>query len=83
MDGETSLVSQRRPALYWVSWSQLYKDIPVPTAFAIGWTIWGLSPTAPLGENGMHFLATLVAAVILWIFEVFDEYIVALMLLLS
>ncbi len=83
MDGETSLVSQRRPALYWVSWSKLYKEVPVLIAFAIGWTIWGLSPTAPLGENGMHFLATLVAAVILWIFEVFDEYIVALMLLLS
>ncbi len=66
-----------------VTWSKLYKGIPILIAFATGWIIWNFPPSTPLGEKGMHFLATLTAAVILWVFEVFAEYIVALMLLLS
>lgn len=52
-------------------------------AFAVGWGLWQMPPPTPLDETGMHFLAGLAAAVILWIFNVLDEYIVALMLLLS
>src|ERR1044071_3217822 len=59
------------------------KHIPVLFAFTLGWSIWHVSPVHPLTENGIHFLSTLVAAVILWAFEVLDEYIVALLLLVS
>ena len=52
-------------------------------AFGSGWLIWQLPAPYHLTENGVHFLATLAAAVTLWIFNVFDEYVVALMLLLS
>ncbi|NIO07339.1 MAG: hypothetical protein GTO40_04805, partial [Deltaproteobacteria bacterium] len=40
-------------------------------------------PSTPLDVNGMHFLATLAAAVLLWLFEVLDDYLVGLILLLS
>ena len=50
-------------------------------ALAVGWAVWQMPPAAPLDERGVRFLATLTAAVILWVFEVFDDYIVALMLL--
>lgn len=51
-------------------------------AAIMGLVVWNLTPVTPLDENGMHFLATLLVAVILWVFEVFDEYIVGLLLLL-
>lgn len=52
-------------------------------ALVAGLTICTLPPVNPLGANGMYFLATMVVAVTLWVLEVFDEYIVGLMLLLS
>ena len=51
-------------------------------AFAFGWTIWNLPPPEPLDANGMHFLATLAAAVTLLVTDAFDEYVVAILLLL-
>ncbi len=60
------------------------KDVMIVLlALAFGATVWTLPPFAPLGANGMHFLATMIVAVTLWVLEVFDEYIVGLMLLLS
>ncbi len=52
-------------------------------AFAMGWGLWQIPPPTPLDDNGMHFLAGLAAAVTLWILNILDEYVVALMLLLS
>jgi anion transporter len=49
----------------------------------VGWVIWHMPPPVPLDQQGMHFLATVAAGLILWVLEVFDEYIVALILLVS
>lgn len=57
--------------------------LAVLLVLAVGATVWTLPPVAPLGANGMRFLATMIVAVTLWVLEVFDEYIVGLMLLLS
>lgn len=52
-------------------------------ALGLGGLIWHLPPAGPLDENGIRFLATLTGAVVLWVFEVLDEYVVALVLLLT
>jgi anion transporter len=52
-------------------------------AFLLGWLVWHLPSVEPMGERGMRFLATMVVAVVLWVFEVVDEYIVGLLLLLA
>lgn len=62
--------------------SESKKWVALTLAFAVGWMLWRMPPPAPLDETGMHFLATLAGAVLLWILSVFDEYVVALMLLL-
>ena len=49
----------------------------------MGWIVCNIPPTGSLDENGVHFLGTLLAAVILWISNAFEDYIVALMLLAS
>jgi hypothetical protein len=36
-----------------------------------------------LHANGMHFLATMIVAVVIWFLDVFEDYLVGLMLLLS
>ena len=68
-----------------VSASQFFpqhkKILEVAVSLVVGWTLWHIP--SPLAEDGTHFLATLAAAVTLWLFEVFDEYITALLLLLS
>lgn len=51
-------------------------------ALAAGIGIWHMPPPPALDERGVHFLASLVAAVILWGFEAFDQYVVAMILLL-
>ncbi|HEX2228960.1 MAG TPA: anion permease, partial [Candidatus Binatia bacterium] len=51
--------------------------------FLLAWIVWHLPPLEPMGEQGMHFLATMIVAVALWILEVVDEYIVGLLLLLA
>ncbi len=52
-------------------------------AVALASGLWQMSPSPPLDERGVHFLATLAAGVILWIFMVFDDYVIAIMLLLA
>jgi anion transporter len=52
-------------------------------ALAVGVVVWHLPPPTPLDAAGMHFLAMLTAAVVLWSLNVFDDYVVALALLLS
>src|SRR5207302_2994657 len=44
---------------------------------------WQLPRPAPLGPVSMRFLATLTTAVVLWSLNVFDDFVVALGLLLS
>jgi di/tricarboxylate transporter len=55
----------------------------VAVALLLGWIVWNLPPVEPMGERGMHFLATMVVAVSLWVREIVDEYVVGLLLLLS
>jgi anion transporter len=55
----------------------------VVLAFLLGWVVWNVPPIEPMGERGMHFLATMAVAVTLWILEVVEEYIVGLLLLLA
>lgn len=84
MNTELSGVSWQRDALQQLSRLKLDgKAVSIPLAFAIGWAVWHMPPAAPLDERGVHFLATLLVGVTLWIFEAFDEYIVALMLVIS
>jgi di/tricarboxylate transporter/CRP-like cAMP-binding protein len=52
-------------------------------ALAAGLVVWFLPPPAPLDAGGMRFLATLTAAVVLWSLNIFDDFVVALALLLS
>ncbi len=51
-------------------------------AVAVGATIWHLPIPQAMDERALHFLASLSMAVILWSFDVMDDYIVALVLLL-
>lgn len=62
---------------------KIRKTLALALAFAVGWVIWHMVPPASIGGNGQHFLAILSVAVTLWIFEIFDDYIVGLMLLLA
>ena len=50
-------------------------------AVGCGWAIWHMPPPVLLDERGVHFLASLAAAVILWVLNIFDEYVVAVQLL--
>ncbi len=52
-------------------------------ALIIGSTVWSIPPPALLNAKAMHFLATMIVAVTLWVLEVFDDYVVGLMLILS
>jgi di/tricarboxylate transporter len=52
-------------------------------ALILGGVIWQLPSDVPLDESGMHFLATLAVAVVFWVRESFEEYVVGLMLLFS
>jgi len=49
----------------------------------LGFGIWQLPVPSGLDERGLHLLATLTAGMIFWVFGVFEEYIVALLMLLS
>lgn len=59
------------------------KHLSLILAFAVGWFIWHLPPVPSMDPKGFHFLATLSVAVTLWMFELIDEYVVGLMMLLS
>ena len=49
----------------------------------VGFLIWNIPPHAPLDVKGVHFLATLAVGVVLWISDIFDDYVVGLMLLMA
>jgi di/tricarboxylate transporter len=57
------------------------RRIGLVLALAAGWAIWQAPTPPPLDETGFHFVASLSVGVLLWVFDVFDDYIVALMLL--
>jgi len=59
------------------------KVLTLLAALALGALIWNMPPADMMGAKGMHFLATMVVAIALWVLDVFDEYVVGLMLLLS
>jgi anion transporter len=50
---------------------------------AVGAALWRVPPSTALDRNAIGLLASLTAAVVVWAFNVFDEYIVALMLLFT
>ena len=60
-----------------------YKWLGFVVGVALGIGIWQLPVPAGLDERGLHLLATLTAGMIFWVFGVFEEYVVALLLLLS
>lgn len=57
--------------------------VDIVFALVVGGVIWQLPPAPPMDESGVHFLATLAVAVVFWIRESFEEYVVGLMLLFS
>lgn len=59
------------------------KYLALLVAAAMVSLLWQISPAAPLDKRSVHFLATLAAGVALWISNVFDEYVVALLLLVG
>lgn len=52
-------------------------------ALTLGTLIWHMPPLAGMSATGTHFLATMIVAISLWIFEVLDDYVVGFMLLLA
>ena len=61
----------------------LRKPLLLLGSLVAGLVIWNMPPTASLDVKGVHFLATLAVGVVLWIGDVFDDYVVGLMLLMS
>ena len=59
------------------------KGLGLIAALGLGWAVWNSAPAASLDGRGVHFLATLTVAVVLWVLAVWDEYVVSLLLLLS
>lgn len=52
-------------------------------AVVVGWGIWQIPPSDMLNETAIHFLACLSAAITLWMLDIFEQHVVALLLLLS
>lgn len=61
----------------------LKTPLAIVLAFAVGWIISNIPTPASLNANGAQFLVTLAIGVVLWVSNVFDEYVVAFMLLAS
>lgn len=62
---------------------QVKNCLVVICAFFVASVIWVSPVEAPLNERGMHFFATLFAAVALWMLDLLDDYVVGLILLLA
>ena len=56
---------------------------PLALALIVGWAIGHMPAPYLLDEKGTQFLGTLIAAIVLWASQLFDDYLVGLMLLLS
>ena len=54
-------------------------------ALALGaaWWVWNQPPLGAMDARGMHFLATMIVAITLWVLDVTEEYIIGLVLLLA
>ena len=61
----------------------LRKPLLLLGSLLIGFLIWNIPPSPSLDIKGVHFLATLALGVVLWVGDVFDDYVVGLMLLMS
>ena len=66
----------------WVVSTELKNSLVITAALLVGAIIWKMPPAGAMDTTGMHFLATMVVAITLWVLDVFDEYVVGLMLLL-
>jgi di/tricarboxylate transporter len=55
----------------------------VVIALLLSLVVWNLPPIEPMDIRGMHFLASMVVAVALWVLDVFEDYIVGLTLLFA
>jgi anion transporter len=81
---ERSLELARFPRSMIAAWLPTVRArIDIVFAIALGGVIWQLPPAPPMDESGVCFLATLAVAVVFWIRESFEEYVVGLMLLFS
>jgi anion transporter len=61
----------------------LRKPLSLLGSLILGFLIWNMPPGDFLDVKGVHFLSTLTVGVALWILDVFDDYVVGLMLLMS
>jgi divalent anion:Na+ symporter, DASS family len=52
-------------------------------AIALGCVIWRLPPLDGMEPRGMQFFATMVVAIVLWVADLIEDYVVGLLLLLS
>lgn len=77
----TAVLRLPRPTVPPRRWMLRRRWLYALPALAAGAVVWHLPPPAPLDASGMHFLATLTAAVALWSVNVFDDFVVALGLL--
>ena len=59
------------------------RTVGVILAVVVATVVWSLPPQAPLDDKGVHFLAIFLGIVVLWAFEIFEEHVVAILLLLS
>lgn len=69
------------PAATLASWRR--EIIVMAFALTAAWCVWNQAPVGGMDVRGMHFLATLVVAIALWVLDFAEEYIVGLWLLLA
>jgi anion transporter len=63
--------------------SELRTTFKLLVAFVVGWAAWHALSASTVTGSAVYFLSTLAVAVTLWISGALDEYVVALLLLLS
>jgi anion transporter len=69
----------------WINFNfvcRLQKHAGVALALVFGWLIWLLPPPHPLGEQAVHFFATLASVATLLFFGVLEVHVIAIMMLL-
>jgi divalent anion:Na+ symporter, DASS family len=63
--------------------AQFKTGVVLLSALGAGWLIWNVPPADTMDPEGMHFLATMLVAITFWMFDIFEDYVVGLMLLLA